>query len=100
MIKVLGLCFPVERTRGQSGPLTLVCEVETQLGHSHLPAETHHLPEHLFRILSHQALLDVADIRSKIANCCDPCSAGGRDVIVVLLVTKFNAMLAKLRHAT
>lgn len=33
----------------RSAALALVSEVEAQLGHRHLPAETHHLPEHLLR---------------------------------------------------
>lgn len=84
---------------GLSAPLALVTEVKTQLGHSHLSAKPHYLPEHLFRwtkaerreatwieaktlptlqvnscyltTVSDQALLNVADVSEKVADCCD-----------------------------
>lgn len=100
MTRVLGPCHgPVWCFSDLRGPLALVCKEEAQLGHSHLSAETHHLPEHLLRIMSHQALLDVADVSEEITNSCDPRSAGGGDVIVAPLVTEFNAMSAESRHA-
>lgn len=80
-----------------------------------------------FTIVSHQALLDVADIGKKVADCRDleenrshvisgnrgnlpaasqngdggsyPRSAGGRDEVVAPLVAQFDAMPAEARHA-
>lgn len=79
--------------------LRLFGDIETQLGHCHLSAQTHHLAEHLLRVVSHQALLDVTDVRKKVADGCDPSSAGGGDVVVAALVAELDAMLAQVRHA-
>lgn len=52
--------------------LSLICHKESQLCHGHLFSKAHHLPKHLFRIVSNQALLDVANVGKKVTNCCDP----------------------------
>lgn len=81
----------------------------------------------VFTVVSHQALLDVADIRKKVADCRNlvekknkgyvingnrsnlpaashkddnyPRSAGGGDEVVTPLIAQFNAMSAEARHA-
>lgn len=50
--------------------------VEAQLGHGHFPPEPHDFPVHQLRILSHQALLDVANVGEEVAYGCDPGPAG------------------------
>lgn len=81
-----------------SGSLALLRQEISQFGHTHLSPQTHHFPKHLLNLLSDEALLDVPDVREEITHRCDPCSARRRYIVVILLISQFDAMSAGAGH--